>query len=306
MSVKIQRPRRGVTLIELLVVLIVGGTALGLVASISLGEQRMIEDLAQASAVSGQLRDAASILPIDLRGLNPGSGDITPGEARDTSIELRATIGSAVVCDTAASALVLAPSGLGSGTFGSFRTSVDVGDTAWLYSPTDTSDTWLPFSIADVYGAAPGACVGAAPHLTDSDLSLIRVVIALDVPPPLTGALGFPVRLTRPMRYSLYRASDRLWYLGERDWNDLNFQFNIVQPVSGPFLSADATSPVFQYLDSAGTALGTPVVDPRSIALIQVDLHGQTRGAVRALGSAAAIGPRRDSASILVLLHNRR
>lgn len=301
-----RRPRRGVTLIELLVVLIVGGIALGLVASISLHEQRMIEDLAQASAISGQLRDASSILPIDLRGLDPGAGDIRTGQAGDTAIELRATIGSAVVCDTAPRSLVLAPAGSGSGTFGSFRTSVRAGDTAWLYVPTDTSDEWRPFSIAYVSGAAAGGCVGAAPQLADSDRALRRMKIVLDAPPSLNGALGFPLRITRPMRYSLYRASNGLSYLGEKDWNDARRRFNIIQPVSGPFLAATFQTPAFRYLDSAGNALATPVADLSSVALIQVDLRAQTPGWVRALGAAATVGARGDSMSIVVLLHNRR
>ena len=300
------RNRPGLTLVELLVVLLVGGTALGLVSSISLRQQRVIEDLAQASAASGQLRDAAAILPIDLRALSPAQGDIAAGQARDTSLEFRATIASAVVCDTLGRAIVLAPAGSGSGTFGSIRTSIQAGDTLWLYSPTDTSEAWLPYSIAYAYGTAPGDCTGPGPRLTGADLALDRLVVGLNGPPPLSSAVGFPLRITRPLRYDVYRASDRLWYLGERDWNNNTLRFNVVQPVSGPFLAPSSYGAAFIFLDSGGTVVPTPVADPRSIALVAIDLRAQTPGSVRALGAATTIGARRDSARIVILLRNRR
>ena len=287
-------------------VLIVGGTALGLVSSISLREQRLIEDLAQATATSGQLRDAAAIVPIDLRAMSPAHGDIAAGQARDTSLELRATIASAVVCDTLGRAIVLAPAGSGSGTFGSIRTAIQAGDTLWLYSPTDTGEVWLPYSIAYVYGTGPGDCTAAGPRLAAADLALGRLVVGLDAPPPLSSAVGFPLRITRPLRYDVYRASDRLWYLGERDWNNSTLRFNIVQPVSGPFLAPSSYGAAFIFLDSSGTVVPTPVADPRSIALVALDLRTQTPGSVRALGAAATSGARRDSARIVILLRNRR
>src|SRR5262245_17958001 len=91
--------RRGVTLVELVVTMAVGGLALSLIAAVCLRQQRVISDLSHAAALTAQLRDAAAILPIDLRALSSGLGDIR--DARDTSLEVRATIASAVVCDTA-------------------------------------------------------------------------------------------------------------------------------------------------------------------------------------------------------------
>src|SRR3954465_15712357 len=84
--------RRGVTLIELLVVIVVAGVALSLIAAISVRQQRTFADLREAAALSGQMRDAAAILPIDLRGVSAAMGDLS--DARDTAVELRATIAS--------------------------------------------------------------------------------------------------------------------------------------------------------------------------------------------------------------------
>ncbi|MDB4874724.1 MAG: hypothetical protein JWM41_1170 [Gemmatimonadetes bacterium] len=296
--------RRGVTLLELVVVLVVGGGALGLIASISLRQQRVFGDLADASALAGQLRDAEAILPIDLRGASSGAGDIR--EARDTSIELRATIASAVVCDTIGGAFVLAPAGLGAATFNGSSAPIEAGDSAWLLTMPDSIEAWQPFRVATVSAAAPGACVASAPQLPAADRLLARVALALESPPSLALSVGQPLRVTRPLRYSLYHASDGAWYLGERDWNNATRRFNTIQPVSGPFLSASAGGLTLGYADSAGSALSAPVSDTRSIATVRVDFRGQTRTSTRVLGAAAANGKRGDSAGIVVLLRNRR
>jgi hypothetical protein len=115
-----------------------------------------------------------------------------------------------------------------------------------------------------------------------------------------------PVRVTRPVRYSLYRAGDGLWYVGEKDWNTSAARFNTIQPVSGPFLSAASGGLTFMYLDSTGVPLAAPVVDPTTIAAIRVRLRGQTRNVSRVLGSAASTGKRVDTSIVAVLLHNRR
>ena len=70
-----------------------------------------------------------------------------------------------------------------------------------------------------------------------SERSAARVVITLDAGPQPKSMIGAPVRFTRPVRYSLYRAADGDWYLGEREWNPTTVRFNTIQPVSGPFLS---------------------------------------------------------------------
>jgi hypothetical protein len=125
-------------------------------------------------------------------------------------------------------------------------------------------------------------------------------------PPSLSAAIGAPVRVTRPLRYSLYRGGDGAWYLGEKDWSTASGRFNTIQPVSGPFLSAAAGGLTFAYLDSAGASIAAPVVDPTSIAAIRITLRGQTRNVTRVLGSAASTGHRVDTATVTVLLHNRR
>src|SRR5205823_6311327 len=97
-----------------------------------------------------------AILPIDLRAVASGAGDIR--EARDTSIEMRGIIASGVVCDTAAGILVLAPAVAGAETFTGIATPVATGDTAWILSATDSSDVWRPFRVARTETVAAGVC----------------------------------------------------------------------------------------------------------------------------------------------------
>src|SRR4051794_2584223 len=103
---RMKRTRRtGLTLVEMVVSLSLTGIVLAMVSAISLRQQRIVADLAEQIASAARLREAAAILPIHLRSAR--AADIR--EARDTSLELRATIASAVICDTSSSALVLAP-----------------------------------------------------------------------------------------------------------------------------------------------------------------------------------------------------
>jgi prepilin-type N-terminal cleavage/methylation domain-containing protein len=300
--------RGGVTLVELIVALAISGVVLSLITSISVRQQRIYADLADAAALSGQLREAAAILPTDLRGAASSSGDIRSGEARDTAIEFRGTIASAVVCDTTASGVLLAPAGSGVTGFASFLIPIEAGDTAWVYSAREALDEWRPYRVASVASTAHSAatCAPLGPTLTGSERSAARIAIELDAGPPPAGTVGAPVRFTRVVRYSLYRAADGEWYLGARDWNPAAARFNTIQPVSGPFLSPSLGGLAFHYLDTLGVSLATPVLDTRAISLVRIELRGQTKNAARALSAGGPPGKRSDSLSLVVLLRNRR
>jgi prepilin-type N-terminal cleavage/methylation domain-containing protein len=293
--------RRGVSLVELLVTMAVGGIALSLVAAICLRQQRTFTDLAQASAVSGQLRDAAAILPIDLRSISSVSGDIR--DARDTSLEIRATIATAVVCDTMSGGVVLSPPGQRARTYASLA-AIEAGDTVWRLATSASSEEWSPHRVEAVHSVVGGVCHVRGPQL-GAERSARRVAIALDsAASPLW--IGMPLRVTRPLRYSLYRSSDGAWALGARDWSGPSARFNTIQPVAGPFLSAASRGLRFEYFDSVGALLPAPVANPRAVALIRIDLRGQTKLAPSVVTTSANAGARVDSVSVWVSLRNRR
>jgi hypothetical protein len=295
--------RRGATLVELLVAAIVGGIALTLITVLCVREQRVFIDMAEQSASYAQLRDAEAILPIDVRMASSVAGDIR--EARDTSIELRGTIASAVVCDTAGGGVVLSPATADPYTYAGFASAVTAGDTAWVLLATDTSGGWRPYRVSSSAAFRAGPCAALGPRLAASALSTPRTVMVLDSLSPVT-ALGAPLRVTRPFRYSLYRGTDGRWYLGQRDWNSVTAAFNSIQPVSGPFLSPALGGLGLRYLDSAGAAMSNPVMNTRGIAAVQVSLRSETKSATRALASAGQRGMRVDSAALWILLRNRR
>ena len=277
-----------------------GGLVLALVAAISVRQQRLHADLTDRLALAEQLRQAATVLPIELRGLAIDAGDLR--EARDTAVEFRSTIASAIVCDTAGGGVILASASPGSSALAGFLTSITEGDTAWVLTPGDSVDRWNPFPIATATTIAGGPCDRAGPVLDASARAIGRISLRFASAQPVTA--GAVIRVTRPTRYSLYRGGDGRWCLGAREWNAAANRFNTIQPVSGPFASAAARGLELQYFDSVGGALPQPVVNLRDVALIRVIVRGQTHRSMRAF--SAAHGKASDSAIVALALRNRR
>jgi prepilin-type N-terminal cleavage/methylation domain-containing protein len=294
--------RRGFTLFETLVAMIVAALMLTLCAAILLRQHRVFADLGERDALDSQLEEAALVLPIDVRGASPADGDIR--EARDTALELRSTIGSAVVCDVSGSSYVLPPVSAGPTAFSSFSASADVGDSVWVFSG-DPADTWSASRVTSVGSAHSGACAAAGPVLSGTALTAPRSLITV-TPAPLANVIGMPLRITRPVRYSLYHASDGGWYLGERDWNSGTSRFNTIQPIAGPFLSPSSAGLLLQYADTAGVLLATPVANTRIIAQVRASFRGQTLNPVRILALGRTSGRRTDSLSITTATWNHR
>lgn len=291
--------RKGVTLLELLVTMTVGGIALSIVTLLCVRQQRLVSDLSQASAVSAQLRDAGAILPIDIRALAPALGDIR--EARDTSLEIRATIAVGVVCDTGTAAIILAPAINDVASFASISTTIEPGDSAWVLLSNDSTEAWTPHRVDAVRSAGVGQCDSHGPTL-DRGIDAPRIALTVDA--ASTAWIGSPVRVTRPLRYSLYRSGG-MWWLGERAWSTDDAQFNTIQPVAGPLLSPSSRGLRFEYFDSAGSELTVPVADVRAIALMRIELRAETKTAPRILAANTPSG-RMDSLSMWVMLRNRQ
>ena len=292
--------RRGFTLAEMIVSLTITGIVLALVSAIALRQQRIVDDLSEQRAVSARLRETSLLLPIQLRAASPS--DLR--DARDTSLELRATIATAIVCDTSAGRLVLAPATDDDSQYASLIAPIETGDSVWLLTNDGASEYWHGARVTDVGSRPAGACNPAGPSLTAAGLHIARVTLMIDSIPPAT--IGLPLRVTRPLRYSLYRASDGDWYLGERTWNNVTARFDGIQPVVGPFLKATSGGLVFHYADTSGAPLAIPVVDRGAVAMIDVELRAETRNATRAFGASATVGKqRRDSTLLSIALRNR-
>ena len=256
--------RAGHTILEMLVATTIATLVIWLGASIAFKQQRFHRDIVIAVERTDQLEQIVALMPISIRSVAPGEGDIAPGAARDTSFEFRATIATSVVCDSAPGRVVLAPAAQ-SPRLTSMITRPESGDTAWVLTLSDSTEQWVPRVITGV-SDGPHACVlGGATMFGTSTRSSVALGLAPPLPPP-----GTPIRVTRPWRYSLYRAADASWYLGAKDWNPALGRFNTIQPVAGPFLSAATSGLRFRFADSVGAPIPTGTMEPRRIALVEV------------------------------------
>jgi prepilin-type N-terminal cleavage/methylation domain-containing protein len=290
------RPRqpRGFTLIEMLSVLVLGAIVLGLVFAIGMRLERQLGDQAARLSTGEQLAAAAELLPLDMRQLSPKAGDIRSGQARDSSLEIRATVASAIVCGGGPGTLMLAP--LLAARARRAASSIQIDDTLWLLVDADGAESWRPVRARAVR-ASPGSC---APFADGSGRNVFDAahLIAADV----TDSAGFPpgtmVRVTRPVRYSIYRSSDGRWYLGVRTWNAADGRFNSIQPWAGPYAPPGTSDHASRlaYYDSAGNVIASAASDTRGIARIEATM----------LGEPLAGGRLEDSLRIVVALRNRR
>ena len=84
------------TLVEIMVALVLLGVIGGAIMRVIIRQQQFYNGATQIMTTRGQLRQAASVLPIDLRNLSSVGGDIL--EVTDSSIQFRVNVGTSVVC----------------------------------------------------------------------------------------------------------------------------------------------------------------------------------------------------------------
>jgi len=288
----------GFTTVELMVALVLGGIVMAAVGAVLRRQLRFYASAASLVEQRVALRDVTGILPGELRALSPTGGDVLAFS--DSALELRATIGTAIACDTlpGGAALALAPPSGRRVPLSSFTTAPQAGDVALVYdggaSDRADDDAWISLSVVAVASGAP-MCVGSPFASTDalSPPMLVRFGAGGRVPPSV--GPGAFVRLLRRVRYRFYRAGTGDWYLGYSEWTGLGF--NVVQPVSGPFAgysSRGASGVALRYFDENGLEL-IDARDAARIALVRVAARGVVRGALsgaRSVTDSQAVGVR--------------
>jgi hypothetical protein len=285
--------RRGYTIVEMLVALGIGGCVIGLCASMGFRHQRFHRDVVAAVERTEQLEQILGLLPVSLRSISPADGDIRPGGARDTSLEFRATIGSAVTCDSVAGGAVLFPIA-DSLHLSSQLSRPEARDTIWLLAADSLAEHWNPFAITSVTDTIVACRLGSTFPLGDTP----RPTMTIRWSGPGAPA-GTALRLTRPWRYSLYKAADNAWYLGAKEWNSASGKFNTIQPVAGPLLSASSAGLRFVYYDSLGGVIPSGSAMTSGITLIEATINSdpvapsKSRGAFvlrqRSVGAVALL-----------------
>jgi len=289
------RCRLGFTIVELVASLVVCGIVLAVLADVASSEQQVLGLLSDRVSGRSELQIATNAIALDVGALRDPS-DVRGGEARDSALEFRQTIATAVICTSGGGLIALAPEA-SARLLASYLRQPEAGDTAWVL---DSAAAWQPATIAAVAKPSAGQCGAGGPALSTADQRLPRVILRF-----ATGALlapGSPMRITRPFRYSFYKSSDRAWYLGAKDWNSATGKFNTIQPVGGPFLQPSPTGTSFAYLDSAGLQMATPVTTPQRIAAVRITLLAAAR---RKLATRLA-GASLDSTVVTVRVHRPR
>lgn len=296
------RPRAGFSLVELLVILVLSTIVMGGLTSVLVRQQRFYRGTADLTETRSQIRQAAAILPSDLRGVSTVGGDII--QMSDTSIVFRATIGQAVACVLAVNSIVIPPVTLSNkNTLASFSSTPQAGDTVFVYddglSDAANDDVWRGYGIT----AAPTTTTATTAPCTSltgiDDAATARSSFALDGKLSPTIQIGAPMRFVRRTRYSLYRAADGAWYLG---YCAPDCGGATPQPIAGPFLPGDGSSAgvSFSYQNDAGSATAVPA----AVTQVSIVVRGQTRGVVDMGGyTNTVVG---DSLRFSVAIRNRQ
>ncbi|CAN5365697.1 hypothetical protein BH09GEM1_BH09GEM1_26500 [soil metagenome] len=253
--------RRAASLIELLVALTLGSIVLAAATSSVLRQQRTHERIASVAASDVQLRTATTLLASQLSFIDAAAGDPAAGEARDTALQLRATIAVALACDRGTSAVTLLPDTPGAVALSGFAAQPRAGDSLWYL----TDSTWRGTRVEGA-GVVTATC--PAPFLATGPTVRLTLAALSDTIPA-----GAPLRVTRPTRYAFYRSGDGTWQLGFREWSDATGAFSAPQPVAGPLLrQSDSRRSRFRFFDAFGEELTGSDFEAR-IARVRIVTH---------------------------------
>jgi len=259
---------------------------------VSVGARLQHRLLAESTRLADdeQLASAAQLVPLDVRSASTQAGDIA--EARDTSLQLRATTGTGIICGGSTTSLLVASS-LGAG--GRTPTlAATAGDTLWLLADSDSIEQWRPLRISGTRRVTGSCSTLDAPG---GQLFDIAHPWAADLRDSATANPGAFVRTTRPVRYSFYRAGDGHWYLGVHSWNASTARFNLVQPLAGPYASPLSGGTGFRYFDASDAAVPLGGADVRRVSRVEMQLVAESRGPALRVPS--------DTERVVVALRNR-
>jgi prepilin-type N-terminal cleavage/methylation domain-containing protein len=320
------RARRGFTLVEVLIVMVLFGIVGGVITRVIMRQQRFYHGVNQIMGTRTQLRQATSVLPVELRTISSSGGDVL--SIADSAVEVRLHIASGIVCQmVGGNDIVLPPVNLASGaTLTAMNQQPQLGDLLFVYNDSSRvgtfDDRWQPLDVSAVTTSS-GHCLGPM-FAGAADLGKSRVVIRVTSTAPndlMTGGpisryvpIGAPVRVLRRVRYSLFQDTDGLWYLGFAEWNPSTSNYPAATAVAGPYdtyaSGTGAASGIgFRYYDVDGTEItsGASAATIATIARVDLRIRGRTIGRVRADGlQGGAQQQYRDSLAMTVMFRNRR
>ncbi len=305
------RSRSGTSLVELLVAMALFAAFGSMVLAQLRANGRALTALADRTDARSALWQGSDVIATELRPVSPGSGDLLL--VADSAVWYRSTVATGIVCGGASPGtwFDVLPDSVASGMrFGYGLSAAQAGDALQLFdegaSPGAADDRWLTLLIAST-GRVPGLCAGS-PQLDpvlDAGAAGYRVHVAGVI--PAGSFAGAALRIQRPARLALYRASTADWWLGWSDWNASLGAWNVIQPVSGAYRAYGATPRpsglAYRGRDSTGAPLASPSATA-SAALIDVALRTQVQ--TTRLGVGPALVTVSDSLTARVAVRNRQ
>ncbi len=278
------RRARGVTLAETLVATVLTAAAVAVAQGAVARAQRFFRGQPQVLDVQRGIRTAAQVLVAELRGLDPGDGDLVA--ISDTAVTLKAPRALGVVCappDTVTGRVTLADR-----LTYAFRAVDPARDSALVLAEGDTlrddDDRWVRARVA---AAGPATCPDGAPA---TRLTLATAGGGADLAGVRAGA---PVRTFEMVRYRLYEDGSRTWWLGQQS---LSGAWSATTPLAGPLRPRDGLH--LTWLDRADAV----TTDPAAVRRIAVAVRGRS---LRPLAVAGRVpGPFQDSLATAVAPRN--
>lgn len=252
--------RRASSLPELMVALVLTAIAGLLGAGLLATTERRIRTATAEDRTAQLGRDVSHALGSDI------SAAAWPGLVvlGDTALELDAHVGSAVACVVGPGLVVLpAATTTLDEPYTVWRQPVEAGDVLWA---RDTAGTWGSGGIGLVAERWDGAgCPADGVFRTPADSVARRPVYRLTLGRPLPAGVlpGAPVRVTRRVRWVLYQAADRQWWLGYRR---CGAGCGAAQPVTGPFAAPRDSGLTFRI--GAGAVVTAAFRPPASGAVL--------------------------------------
>jgi len=305
--------RAGFTLVELIITLVLVSFVAGAIVKLLLRQQRFYNSTTELIQTRQQIRQAAAMLPSDLRGISSIGGDIYV--MTDSSLEFRSVFGSSIVCVNSLGKLSTVPRTLARGSaMTNWALLPSVGDSLAVYNDSSsfasTDDAWVRHQITAVTTITSGTSTSGCPTSTlltqAGDLTASNPSYQLTLSPAASSRIvpGSGIRFFRRVHYSVYRAADTKWYLGYYDCKTGRTPVcNAVQPIAGPFqpYATNGTSGLqFAYYDSTGAV----TTNRGLVARISLVVRGQGTALLNLTGAGASVF--RDSLRIEVGLRNRK
>jgi prepilin-type N-terminal cleavage/methylation domain-containing protein len=304
------RARRGFTLTELMITVVLFALVMAALMNVIVRQQKFYRGANEVIDTRTQIRQAMSVLPLDLRAVSSIGADIK--SISDTAVTVLATFGTGVTCSVGVTDFQLPPLALTQHTLTSWSSTPQAGDSVFIYDEGglrgSEDDTWQRAQVASV----DSTTAGCAPFLLadGSQNGLYRYTVHLRSslnPSVIPGAV---VRFARPVRYHFYQASDAKWYLGYSSFTEAAGGWVGPQPLAGPYRPFDATGATtglhFRFYAANGTTQITTNDSISRAAIARVDL--QLQGIGSATNSAvmlAANASFRDSLLVRVAIRNR-